>query len=144
MGKHPKPQTIFQAIDRAPFKSALQFTTIATIMGPTEKSIKVTTTADTGAGINCISPELVAKLQLVEKAMDDPEEVQFANQATLVLDKFVRLKVQTGRAYSEEILLAVCPIGNQILLGTPWWESIKVVELTSRAKKFSFKSEVFP
>ncbi|MBV5280418.1 MAG: aspartyl protease family protein, partial [Actinobacteria bacterium] len=144
MGKRPKPQTILKAIDRAPFKSALQFTTIATTTGPTGKSIEVTTTADTGAGINCISPELVAKLQLVEEAMDDPEEVQFANQATLVLDKFVRLNIQIGRAYSKEVLLAVCPIGNQILLGTPWWESIKVVELTSRAKKFSFKSEAFP
>ena len=50
--------------------------------------------------------------------MDFPEEVQFANQETLVLDRFVRLRIKLGRDYSEEILLAICPVGDQILLGT--------------------------
>jgi hypothetical protein len=131
-------------MDKTPFKSAFQFTAIAIATGPTGGSTQVATTADTGAGINCISPELVAKLQLVEEQMDQKEEVQFANQETLVLDKYVRVKIQIGKEYSREILLAVCPVGDQILLGTPWWDSIKVVELTTRLGRFSFQTEAFP
>ena len=76
--------------------------------------------------------------------MDEPLEVQFANQETLVLNKYVRLTIAIGKEYSKEICLAICPVDRQILLGMPWWDSIKAVDLTTRLNKFSFQTEAFP
>jgi len=46
----------------------------------------------------------------------------FANQEALELDSFVRAKIKIGKDYSEELLLAICLVGDQILLGTPFWD----------------------
>ena len=58
---------MFHSIDRQAFRSKQQFTTIATAQGPTGKQIQIATTADTGSGINCISPELAERLGLTEE-----------------------------------------------------------------------------
>ena len=113
-----------------PYKANNELLTIATIINPRNgNSTRIRTLADTGAQPNCMSLETAEKLGLQISLMDEPIEATFANDETLTLDSWTTVRVQIGETYSELVQVVICPIGNQLILGMAWWNSISTTHL---------------
>ena len=135
-----------QVGDPLAFHSATHFTTIATLTSSTGTSFRIAACADTGASLNCIDMKTVLRLKLPIKTMDSPITVTFANQSTQQLTQVVDVLICIGsglHAYQEVHAFAICPIGDQLLLGSPWWDGIRAT-IDSCRQFFMFQRTIEP
>ena len=83
-----------------------------------------------------MDPSLASKLGLKWSLVPEPVTAEFANKSTTVLDRMVTTIVDVG-SYRAEISFLLCEIGNQVILGVPWFETIDL-SLSLRRQQFQF------
>ena len=72
----------------------------------------------------------------------DPIEAEFANGTTFRMSQAARLHLYMGD-YSADLEFLVCPVGQQLILGTPWYEDV-LATIDLGSKKISFKERAWP
>jgi DNA-binding transcriptional MerR regulator len=97
---------------------------------------------DIGANCNLIDPIIAHSLNLVLKPVEEPIEAEFANGSSYIMTHCTTFKLNIG-SYTTGVDCLVCPIGKQIILGTPWYEEI-LATVDVRSQLFSFKERAWP
>ena len=95
--------------------------------------------ADLGAQASLISPEWAERLGLETIQLAEPIEATFANGSKHLMETYIVTEIRIGKTYSAIVPLLVCPIGDQVILGIPWFDTIKAtIDTGNRA--FNFQS----
>ena len=136
--KRPRTAVIFKAWSGVPHRSTQEMSTMALFKNASGRFKSTPTLADTGAQVNCMSPELAEKLGLEIHNLTEPIVATFANQAEEELDSYVITEIKIGKTYLGKVQFVLCPVGDQVILGMPWWASIKAI-LEIGTNKFSFQ-----
>lgn len=137
LGPRPTPNKIISQLDGEVFSSEAQAVTMGRI-GTETKNLKMPILADLGAQASLISPEWADKLALEVISLEEPIEATFANGSQHRIDTYVVTEVRIGSTYLATVSLLVCPIGDQVILGMPWFDTIKA-EIDIGNKLFQFQ-----
>ena len=92
------------------------------------KKMPVSILIDSGASSNIISEEVATLTQLDRIPLDQPIEAEFANSSRAVITESTKVPIElAGQVYSKPSLIG--PIGQDLILGTPWLSMNSPVEL---------------
>ena len=69
-------------------------------------------------------------------------EAEYANGTTYKMNYTTEIEIQLG-TYSSKISFIICPIGNQLILGTPWFED-KLVIIDVSSQTMTFQERAWP
>ena len=92
--------------------------------------------ADSGCTAMVVSEDYVQRHKLKTR-LCDPTEFRFANNTRKISDREVEITFRRDE-YSVPLTCFVAPIKHDIILGTPWFESIQVRHLDWRSRTISF------
>jgi hypothetical protein len=95
-----------------------------------------TVLADTGCTAMIIAEDFVTRNNLKCEVVS-PQEFRFANKTKYTASKTVTVKISKGD-YSTTAKLFVCPISQDAILGTPWFEFIRIDKLEWREREMTF------
>jgi hypothetical protein len=134
------PHQIIHSINKVSFTSNVQATGIVSL-GP--RKFKSIALQDLGSSLNVMDPAIAEALHLKRSSLNVPIEAEFANLQTALLTESVETTMRIG-SYVTSIQFVICPIGHQIILGCPWFESIEVLKLTLSKQVFQFRQSNGP
>jgi hypothetical protein len=83
---------------------------------------------DSGCTVNIISAAFCRKHNIPHSVISEPIELTLANRASTKTSKTTQITL-TRNNYSRIIDCFVSDIKYDMMLGTPWLESIKIVDL---------------
>jgi hypothetical protein len=93
--------------------------------------------ADSGCTSMIVSADFVDRHNLITRKIP-PQSFTFANRTTHEATQGLTIKFSC-KTYTRDIDFFVCAVKQDVILGTPWFETIKVDNLDWRFRSFGFR-----
>jgi hypothetical protein len=121
------------------FISNKELVTLAKVAG----TVQVPVLLDTGAQANIMDLKMALSLNLLLQDLPSPIEAHFANGTRYQMSQMVETTVRFGTNLESQQKFLLAPVGDQIILGLPWFGTGKIT-LDMSMNKIQFQSLTAP
>ena len=117
------------------FTSNKELVTLAKVAG----TVQVPVLLDTGAQANIMDLKMALSLNLLLQNLPSPIEAHFVNGTKYQMSQMVETTVRLGTNLESQQKFLLAPVGDQIILGLPWFGTEKIT-LDMSTNKIQFQS----